>query len=255
MQEPHRNEILQASVRDCQMNIRSNLANAIKTQTPPASAEDLRKVSYGVHSSLSAFNSNNKQPAFSNVISSSVSATSSLDVSGGLVSNGWVANESGSEQSLSTPVNEVQVKKEVSPSRNQDSIFSGGFTKNRSSVDLPVCPEPVKPRLLISATRRAEQSPKPAPAPLSSPAPPPLSSLAPPHTSSVPRQTQLNEVCEHRLKFITGLTYACFLCNDYFERVPAERLICQHCKKVFSHRHLLLQHNNEAHAYVNSTSR
>ena len=58
----------------------------------------------------------------------------------------------------------------------------------------------------------------------------------------------VNEVCDHRLKFISGTTYACTNCSDYFERLPAECLTCQLCGKHFTHRHLLLQHSNEVHA-------
>ena len=58
----------------------------------------------------------------------------------------------------------------------------------------------------------------------------------------------LNEVCDHRLKFIAGTTYACTNCSDYFQRLPAECLQCHLCRKQFTHRHLLQQHKNEVHA-------
>lgn len=57
----------------------------------------------------------------------------------------------------------------------------------------------------------------------------------------------MNDVCDHKLKFINSTTYACVHCNDYFERLPRQNLMCQICKKQFSHQHLLMQHTHEVH--------
>ncbi|XP_063685326.1 uncharacterized protein LOC134819338 [Bolinopsis microptera] len=256
LKDPFRNEILQTSVRDSQ-NIRSNLANAIKSPTLSPGDDYSRKVSYGGHCSLAHLNNNdvnnnnniNEQSAFSNILTPQITASSSLHVSDAMVTTGWVTNSNGFGNTEKPPVytvanrspginHVVEIKQEPTPSQNGDNLFRTNGPRAMSPDCPPANPETTKPSLMINATRRAEQSPKQA-------LPPP-----PPSLNTLP---ELNEVCEHRLKFITGLTYACFICNDYFERVPAVRLPCTHCKKVFSHRHLLLQHNNEAHAFENAT--
>ena len=242
--DPLRTEIIQNTVRECQSEIRSNLANTIKVPTPIAPAEIQRGVSYGGHVSLAHLNHNKKQPAFGNVLSPQINASYSLDPANGTVTSIWdpTLPSSSSTIQVTSPRNhhDVEVKKEThTQARKTPPKNCTGPEKPGSFVEPQTAPYNVynemKSHPLINAARRPETSPKGAPSPCRSPN----------------RLPDLNEVCEHRLKFITGLTYACFLCHDYFERVPAERLVCQYCKKVFSHRHLLLQHNNEAHAFVN----
>ncbi|KAL5266226.1 hypothetical protein ACHWQZ_G003592 [Mnemiopsis leidyi] len=247
MNDPLRTEIIQNTVRECQSEIRSNLANTIKTPTPIAPTELQRGVSYGGHVSLAHLKHNKNQSVFGNMLSPKISATYTLSQSNGIMTSIWdpaLPGSSSTSQSSSLKSNRgAEVKKEVAHPTSQaertppDDCHAP--LKPGSSVDVqtPTYPSELKSRHLINGTRRQEMSPIGVPSPCCSPN----------------RLPDLNVVCEHRLKFITGLTYACFLCHDYFERVPAERLVCQHCKKVFSHRHLLLQHNNEAHAFVNQS--
>ena len=58
----------------------------------------------------------------------------------------------------------------------------------------------------------------------------------------------INDICTHQLKFISGLTYACTVCDEYFERLPTELLVCPDCKKRFTNKHLLQQHTSEVHS-------
>ena len=236
------NEILQTSVRDSQ-NMQSNLANAIKSPTLSPGDDYPRKVSYGGHCSLAHLNNNdvnsnniNKQSVFSDILTPQRTASSSDGIeTTDWLTNGFINTENPPDYSaanLSPGINHVvQMKVDATPSQNEDNFFKENLPKVMTRDHPPANPEPEKPRIMINAIQREEQSPKEA---------------LPPSPSSFTTLTELDRVCNHKLKFIKGSTYACFVCNDYFERVPALRLACPHCSKVFSHRHLLLQHNNEA---------